>query len=118
MADKKNKSKVISFRLTEEQYKPFEELLNKSDKSYSEFFRELFLSRQKNVNIIFNENKPIDYYSILRVVNKSGNNINQLAKHFNVANKNGKMTDDLYKKGVNLLINISEYLKGSLKDDS
>lgn len=113
-----NKSKVISFRLTEEQYKPYGELLKKSDKKASEFFRELFLSKEKNINIIFNESKPIDYYNILRVVNKSGNNINQLAKQFNSANKSGIISNDLFKKGINLLININNNLKGLLKDDS
>lgn len=115
---KNNKSKVISFRLTEEQFKPYEELLKKSDKSSSEFFRELFLSRENNLNIIFNESKPIDYYNILRVVNKSGNNINQLARHFNSANKAGIISDDLFKKGINLLININNNLKRQLGNDS
>lgn len=115
---KSNKSKVISFRLTDEQFKPYEELLNKSNKSSSEFFRELFLSRKNDVNIVFNESKPIDYYHILRVVNKSGNNINQIAKQFNSANKAGIISDDLFKKGINLLININNNLKGLLNNDS
>lgn len=118
MAEAQNKSKVISFRLTEEQYKPFEELLNKSDKKASEFFRELFLSKQKDVNIIFNESKPVDYYNILRIVNKSGNNLNQLAHSFNYAFKSGHISEDLYKKAINLLINIQDLLKNTLKDDS
>lgn len=118
MAEAQNKSKVISFRLTEEQYKPFEELLNKSDKKSSEFFRELFLSKQKDVNIIFNESKPVDYYNILRIVNKSGNNLNQLARSFNYAFKSGHISEDLYKKAINLLINIQGLLKNTLKDDS
>ena len=49
MKNKINKSKVISFRLTEEQYKPYDELLKKSNKSSSEFFRELFLSKEQNI---------------------------------------------------------------------
>lgn len=108
---KNKKSKVISFRLTEEQYKPYQDLLKKSDKKSSEFFRELFLSREENINVIFNENKPNEYYQILRVINKSGNNLNQIARHFNGAFKKGIIKEDLFKKGINLLININDSLK-------
>ncbi|MBI0006983.1 plasmid mobilization relaxosome protein MobC [Gilliamella sp. W8126] len=114
---KNKKSKVISFRLTEEQYKPYEALLEKSSKSPSEFFRELFLSKEKNISVIFNESKPIDYFHLLREINKAGNNLNQIARHFNSANKANIITDDLFKKGINLLININTMLK-NLDDDS
>ncbi|MFQ0972245.1 plasmid mobilization protein [Gilliamella sp. BG6] len=116
---KNNKSKVISFRLTDEQYRPYEELLKKSNKSSSEFFRELFLSKEKKINVIFNERKPVDYRYLLREINKLGNNMNQLAKHFNSANKRGTISNDLFKKGINLLININDNLKRlQLHDDS
>lgn len=114
---KNNKSKVISFRLTDEQYSPYEELLKKSNKSSSEFFRELFLSQEKKINVIFNERKPVDYRYLLREINKLGNNMNQLVKHFNSANKKGVISDDLFKKGINLLININNGVK-KLSDDS
>lgn len=113
---KKNKGVVVSFRLTEEEFKPFKELLDKSDKTKSEFFRDIFLAKEKNINITFNELKPIDYYSILRVVNKSGNNLNQIAKSFNSANKSNVISERVYLKGLNLLISINTHLKRALND--
>lgn len=113
---KKNKDIVISFRLKEEEFEPFRELLDKSDKTKSEFFRDIFLSKQENINVTFNELKPVDYFNILRVVNKSGNNLNQLAKSFNSAFKSGVISENLFLKGINLLISINEHLKRSLND--
>lgn len=117
MKSKVNKSKVISFRLTEEQYKPYDELLKKSNKSSSEFFRELFLSKEQNINIIFNERKPVEYYRLLREINKIGNNLNQIARHFNSARKINLIKDDLFKSGINQLITINTILK-NLSNDS
>ena len=116
---KKNKGVVVSFRLTEEEFAPFQSLLEKSDKTKSEFFRDIFLSKEKNINITFNELnelKPVDYYSILRVVNKSGNNLNQIARSFNSANKSGTISERIYLKGLNLLISINTHLKRALND--
>lgn len=110
-----NKSVIIHFRLTEEEFEPFKKLLEKSNKTKSEFFREVFLSHQENINITFHESKPIDYFNILHVVNKAGNNLNQLAKSFNLANKSGIISEKIYLKGINLLININELLKRTLK---
>ena len=113
---KKNKGVVVSFRLTEEEFAPFQSLLEKSNKTKSEFFRDIFLSKEKNINITFNELKPVDYYSILRVVNKSGNNLNQIARSFNSANKSGAISERIYLKGLNLLISINTHLKRALND--
>ena len=113
---KKNKGVVVSFRLTEEEFAPFQSLLEKSDKTKSEFFRDIFLSKEKNINITLNELKPIDYYSILRVVNKSGNNLNQIAKSFNSAYRANIISERIYLKGLNLLISINSHLKGALND--
>jgi hypothetical protein len=113
---KKNKGVVVSFRLTEEEFAPFQSLLEKSDKTKSEFFRDIFLSKEKNINITFNELKPVDYYSILRVVNKSGNNLNQIAKSFNSAYRANIISERIYLKGLNLLISINSHLKGALND--
>ena len=113
---KKNKGVVVSFRLTEEEFAPFQSLLEKSDKTKSEFFRDIFLSKEKNINNTFNELKPVDYYSILRVVNKSGNNLNQIARSFNSANKSGTISERIYLKGLNLLISINTHLKRALND--
>ena len=113
---KKNKGVVVSFRLTEEEFAPFQSLLEKSDKTKSEFFRDIFLSKEKIIFITFKELKPVDYYSILRVVNKSGNNLNQIARSFNSANKSGTISERIYLKGLNLLISINTHLKRALND--
>lgn len=112
----KNKDVVISFRLKQDEFEPFKLLLEKSDKTKSEFFRDIFLSKQKDINITLNELKPVDYFNILRVVNKSGNNLNQLAKSLNIAHKSNIISERIYLKAINSLISINNNLKRLLDD--
>lgn len=112
---KNNKDVVISFRLKQDEFEPFKALLEKSDKTKSEFFRDVFLSKQQNINLTLNERKPVDYYNILRVVNKSGNNLNQIAKSFNSAHIANIISERVYLKGLNLLVSINDHLKRALK---
>lgn len=112
----KNKDVVISFRLKQDEFEPFKLLLEKSDKTKSEFFRDIFLSKQKDINITLNELKPVDYFNILRVVNKTGNNLNQLAKSLNIAQKSNIISERIYLKAINSLISINNNLKRLLDD--
>ena len=49
-------------------------------------------------------------------MNKSGNNLNQIARSFNSANKSGTISERIYLKGLNLLISINTHLKRALND--
>lgn len=96
------KTKVISFRVPEEEANKIEEIIKNSDLSRSEFFRHFFFSKQKEEKVIINVTKKErniknkDYSKLVFYYNKSSNNLNQLAKQINTYNKNGLLSDNLF----------------------
>lgn len=114
MADKKNKSKMYSFRLTDEEAAIFEEKIAASQMSKSEFFREVFIN--SNVNLTVKSAPSKDYQRLLFLVNKSSNNLNQLAHKVNSHHMQGRVTDKLYRKYLNCLINIRDLLLAGVDD--
>jgi hypothetical protein len=74
---------VISLRLTDEEYQSFHQYLTSLDVSRSEFFRMLILNRLDDIPAL-KPKRPTDYWELLRLFNKSSNNINQIAHKTNI----------------------------------
>ncbi|CNK26201.1 Uncharacterised protein [Yersinia aldovae] len=110
MAEKK--TIVVSFRLEEEEFEPYRILLEKSTMSRSAFFREIFIAHKKEITL--KEKSSPDYKTLLFYVNKASNNINQMARLGNKANKSNLITEDTYIKMLNQLVSIANSLKGAL----
>jgi hypothetical protein len=111
MSSKKNKNRVYTFRLTEEESEIFEEKLQSSAMTKSEFFREIFIKSNVNLTVKAAPNK--DYSRLIFIYNKSSNNLNQIALNINKANRNGIISSSLYQKTLNELISIRElFLRG------
>ena len=82
-----------------------------SGKTISEYIREL---------IATNEVKPTkskDYGKLLGAVNIIGNNINQIARNLNTANKQGTLADENYDELLHLLLLIWNNTKALLDDE-
>lgn len=107
MKEKQNKGRVVSFRLTDEQFAPYEKKLKKSSMTSSAFFREVFLN--SNVNLTINELPPKDYQRLLFIFNKASININQLSYMVNKAHRNGIINESLYLKLNNLLLVVRDH---------
>lgn len=108
------KSVVISFRIPESAYEPYKEAIQKSGLPRSEFFRRLF---DENINKVVISEKKIhteDYNKYLHYVGKASNNLNQLAKLLNTAEKSGRVTKTQYLKGLNTLNSIRLLLLSKL----
>ncbi|MFH6840971.1 plasmid mobilization protein [Providencia sp. 2024EL-00732] len=92
---------MVSFRLTDEEYAPFKDIIEKMDVSKSEFFRMMVLG-QVNAIPKLETRKPPEYDRILFLVNKASNNLNQIAKQINIAYKENTITEkqltDWYRK--------------------
>lgn len=104
---------IISVRLTDEEYAPFKEILEATEISKSEFFRLVMLNRLNDL-----PSKPKttqDYKKCLFYLNKTSNNINQIAKRINIDSKSGVVNDNTYNRFVNALLSISNSLSGLLK---
>lgn len=114
MVSKKNKDKVYSFRLSSEDAAIFEEKLAASKMKKSAFFREVFIN--SNVNITVESAPPKDYKRLLFLVNKSSNNLNQIAHKINLYHSQGIISDLLYRKLLNNLITIRDLLFSGVKN--
>lgn len=98
---------VISLRLTDEEYQSFHQYLTSLDVSRSEFFRMLILNRLDDIPAL-KPKRPTDYRELLRLFNKSSNNINQIAKKINTEYRNGFISESTYLRYLNVLINIRD----------
>ncbi|EFE8115801.1 relaxosome protein [Escherichia coli] len=98
---------VISLRLTDEEYQPFHEYLTSLEVSRSEFFRMVILNRLDDIPTLKQKRLP-DYRELLRLFNKSSNNINQIAKKINTEYRNGFISENTYLRYLNVLINIRD----------
>lgn len=107
-------SKTISFRLSESDAKAFNNKVEASGLSRSEFVREYVLKNKTSV--IAKTSASRDKLTLIRLFNKTSNNINQLAKSINIAFKSGKVSEVNYSAILSELQHISRYMKGSIKD--
>ncbi|HFS3249815.1 TPA: DUF6290 family protein [Escherichia coli] len=98
---------VISLRLTDEEYQSFHQYLTSLDVSRSEFFRMLILNRLDDIPAL-KPKRPTDYRELLRLFNKSSNNINQIAKKINIEYRNGFISESTYLRYLNVLVNIRD----------
>ncbi|HFO5636223.1 TPA: DUF6290 family protein [Escherichia coli] len=98
---------VISLRLSDEEYQSFHQYLTSLDVSRSEFFRMLILNRLDDIPAL-KPKRPTDYRELLRLFNKSSNNINQIAKKINTEYRNGFISESIYLRYLNVLVNIRD----------
>lgn len=105
MLKKRTKDRVVSVRLTEEQYAPHEEIMNRTGTKASAYFRELLTNRHP----VFKEASVTDERLVF-IYNKSSNNLNQVAKRVHQAHHRGIISQGLFLKLSNTLISIRDLL--------
>lgn len=101
-----NKSIMIGFRLTNEEYSKFASVIEETGVSKSEFFR-LVITGKFDPNV-HGKVKKNNYRELLRLFNKSSNNINQIAKKINMEYRNGFISENTYLRYLNVLVNIRD----------
>lgn len=101
---KENRKKIITFRLSDSEYEPYEKKLKKLNMTKSSFFREVFITKSDSVHIA--KEKTQDNKRLLFLANKSSNNINQIAKKLNSAYRSGVVTEKVYLETLNNLISL------------
>ncbi len=98
---------VISLRLTDEEYQSFHEYFTSLEVSRSEFFRMVILNRLDDIPTL-KQKRPVEYRELLRLFNKSSNNINQIAKKINTEYRNAFISESTYLRYLNVLVNIRD----------
>lgn len=111
MALKKNKGRVLSFRVPEEDAMAFERELEASGMSKSAYFREVFVNKKAVIKVEVKDLQTVIFY-----FNKSSNNLNQLAHQVNSAHFSGKISEGIYKRFLNNLIDIRTLLLKGVSD--
>ncbi|EDU3770900.1 plasmid mobilization relaxosome protein MobC [Salmonella enterica subsp. enterica serovar Minnesota] len=106
MKEIKGKSKIITIRMTEEEYEKYQSVIAVTGVSRSDFFRRLITGKfDPNVH---NNIKKNNQRELLRLFNKSSNNLNQIAKKINTEYRNGFISESTYLRYLNILINIRD----------
>lgn len=113
MKERKNKDKVVAFRLSSEDFADFENKLSASRMSRSEFFREVFINA--NVQLTVKAAPSKDHESLLYLYNKASNNLNQLAHQVNSAHVSGHVSPSLYLKYLNALVEVRDLLLSGVR---
>lgn len=110
----KSKSKVISLRLSEDDYL----LIEKSGMKASEFIRCCIADNKEDVlNKALSKRKPSkDKSRLLFFFNKCSNNMNQLALRANIDNKKQLISDVTYNVIISLLSRLETMMERVIKD--
>lgn len=111
MAVKKNKDRVLSFRVSEEEAREFEEKLAASGMSKSRYFREVFINQKAEIRVEVKDLQTVIFY-----FNKASNNLNQLAHQVNSAHYSDKVSERIYLRFLNSLADIRTLLLKGVHD--
>jgi hypothetical protein len=104
--------KPVSTRLTEDQWKLFNEKVKHSGMSSSEFLRDCILSNR--TRIVERPRVSVERQRIMYVINRTGNNLNQLVHVANVARVSGHLSESTFVAMVDELEMITQLLKAYL----
>lgn len=108
-----SKSKVISFRLTNEQIAPFEAAISKA-KNQSAFFKAHILNKSPEQAAESVVKGTVEYARYNFLLYKTSNNINQIAKVLNTLSKSNFNNEAALNKALNNLHTLETNLKSKL----
>lgn len=104
--------KPVSTRLTEEQWLVFADKVQRSGLSPSEFLRECILTNR--TQILERPRVSVERKRIMYVINKTGNNLNQLAHLANTARVSGHLSESTFVALIDELEMVTQLLKAHL----
>ncbi|MFD1559540.1 plasmid mobilization relaxosome protein MobC [Paraburkholderia silviterrae] len=104
--------KPVSTRLTDEQWRIFNEKVERSGMRPSEFLRDCILTNR--TQIVARPPATVERQRIIYVINRTGNNLNQLAHVANSARVSGRLSESTFVALVDELELITQLLKAHL----
>jgi hypothetical protein len=105
-------SRPVSFRLAEPDFQVYQEKVLASGLSASDFFRECVLTNKTQV--VSRRKITADQKQLIYLVNKTSNNINQLAYRANSEHLAGKLSEQTFELILSNLEVISHSLKAAV----
>lgn len=112
-------TEIMHFRVSKKVRDVFAQKHMESNLTISEFLRVLLEDKSDNVTIVARKKPkkpPIDVLRVLFLVNKTSNNINQIAHKINSHNKAGLVSDKLYEEVLRSLCLTNEIFKGFVRE--
>jgi len=107
-------AKRVGFRLTDAEHQAYLDKVRASGMSASEFFRDCVLTNRTRITARAPANA--DSKRALFVVNKSGNNLNQIAHVLNAARLDRSASESTYRAAIDALEGVELYLKANLRN--
>jgi hypothetical protein len=107
-------AKRVGFRLSDAEHRAYLQKVEASGMSASEFFRECVLTNR--TRIVARQPVSTDKKRVLLVVNKSGNNLNQIAHVLNAARLDSSASESTYLAALDALESIELLLKAHLQN--
>lgn len=105
-------TKPVSFRLTESERLAYLAKCEAAGLSPSDFFRDCVLTNR--TQIVARRKPSADRQRVLYLVNKAGNNLNQMAHRANSLHLAGKLTEEVFDSMIYELELIARYMKATL----
>jgi hypothetical protein len=107
-------AKRVGFRLTDAEHRAYLQKVEASGMSASEFFRECVLTNR--TRIMARQPVSSDRKRVMFVVNKSGNNLNQIAHVLNAARLDQSASERTYLAALDTLESIELLLRAHLNN--
>lgn len=107
-------AKAISFRLSSEDYATWQEKVQASGLSASEFFRDAVLTNRTQV--VARAAPSRDYDRLLYLFNKAGNNLNQLVHRVHTEHLAGTVSEATAAGVLSELQRLTRYMRAALQD--
>lgn len=111
MSAKKTKNRVLTCRVPHEDFEKLEKMISEAGMSKSEYFREVVINKKAEINVTVKDMQSLIFY-----YNKASNNLNQLAHKTNSAHLEGRISESLYGRILNNLIDIRTLLLRGVED--
>lgn len=95
---------IVTFRLSDAEYAPYQSILDTGSITKSKLFREVFIAKGDIIELPkfqSNDNKRLMF-----LANKASNNINQIARKLNNAYRGGVINERVYIETLNTLISL------------
>lgn len=111
MSVKKTKDKVLTCRVPYEDFEKLEQRIKDAGMSKSEYFRDVVINRKAEINVVVKDMQSLIFY-----YNKTSNNLNQIAHKLNSAHLENRISESLYGRMLNALIDIRTLLLKGVED--
>lgn len=102
---------MLTCRVSHEDFEKLEQMIADAGMSKSEYFRDVVINQKAEINVVVKDMQSLIFY-----YNKASNNLNQLAHKANSAHLENRISESLYGRILNALIDIRTILLRGVED--